>query len=205
MFIKKVQERFYQNAKTPHDLPWHREEPNKLLPKMISKRATPGRALDLGCGSGVFSVYMAKHGYEVTAVDFMTRALEMTNDRAKQEGIKIKTTQADLLNWKGDGTFDVILDFGCLHSLIGGDVDRYKTQITSWLSADGDYLLEHWGRRNFMDWRPIGPKRRAKENLIEIFSPELELVDSYEDLMTDVPFPFGPTVQGLCMWFKRRS
>ena len=201
--IKKVQERFYSKARKPEDLPWHRDEPNKLLPEVIRKRNRPGKALDLGCGSGVFSVYMAKHGYKVTALDFMARATEMAKDRALKEGVEINCIQTDLLKWKTENYYDIILDSGCLHSLIGGDVQQYKNQITSWLSPDGDYILEHWGRRNVFDWRPIGPKRRSKEELERLFSPELKLFHYYDDIMRGIPFPFGPTVQGLCLWFKR--
>src|SRR6185436_11670899 len=66
MFIRQFQEMFYRRAKTPKDLPWHRDAPDGFLPEVVEARAKPGRALDLGCGSGVFSVWLAKQGYQVT-------------------------------------------------------------------------------------------------------------------------------------------
>ena len=202
MFIKQVQEMFYKKAKAPEDVPWHTEEPYPFVVEVIKDRNKTGKALDLGCGTGVLSCYLAKQGYEVTALDFIPRAVEMAQDRAKRQGVKINFIQTDLLTWKTRDQFDVILDSGCLHSLIGGNIRKYKEQIVSWLAPDGDYVLGHWGKRNFLDWRPIGPTRRSKESLVKTFSPQLTLVDHQVKVMEGIPLPFGPTIQGLSLLFR---
>ena len=71
----------YGRAKTPSDLPWYREEPQDLLAEIGKTRERPGRALDVGCGSGMHAVWLAQQGWEVTGIDFTDRALEMA--RAK--------------------------------------------------------------------------------------------------------------------------
>ena len=40
-----------------------------MLAKAVATRQAKGRALDVGCGAGVFSVWLAQHGYAVTALD----------------------------------------------------------------------------------------------------------------------------------------
>ena len=45
-------------------------------------RLPPGRALDLGCGTGANLRYLASHGFEVTGVDFSTVALKVAHQRA---------------------------------------------------------------------------------------------------------------------------
>lgn len=204
MFIRQLQEMFYKRARSPKELPWHRDVPDGFLSEAIEARAAPGRALDLGCGSGVFSVWMAKKGYEVTGLDFIPRAIEMSKERARAEGVQVNWVNEDLLTWTAapPGQFDVVLDSGCLHSLIGGDVRRYREQLLRWLAPNGDYVLGHFGRRSFFDWRPVGPSRRTREQLEGLFTPELQVVKHEQSEMA-APLPIGPTVQGHAYWFRR--
>ncbi len=204
MFIRLTQEMFYKKAKTPKDLPWHRDEPDGFVLDAVAARGKPGRALDLGCGTGVFSVWLAQQGYEVTGLDFIPRAIEMSKERAASKGVQVNWVNADLLSWTVPDRFDVIVDSGCLHSLIGGRVSRYKEQLLRWLANDGDYVLGHFGKRHFFDWRPIGPKRRTRDQLVGFFAPELEVVKHQQSEMA-VPLPIGPIVQGHSFWFRRKS
>ena len=64
-------------------------------------------------------------------------------------------------------------------------------------------MLGHWGKRHQLDWRPIGPRRRSRRALVELFAPELVEHAHHEELMRDVPMPFGPTVLGVGLWMKR--
>ncbi len=205
MFDRQVQEMFYRRAKTPSDLPWHRDEPDRFLVEAIDQRGRPGpgRALDLGCGSGVFSVSLAKRGYEVTGIDLMPRAIEMAKERAKREDARVNWVNADLLGWTTPSTFDLILDSGCLHSLIGGDRARYRARLLSWLAPGGDYILGHFGKRGFLDWRPVGPARRTRREIVDFFAPALTEYKYEQQLMTGIPLPIGPTVQGQGFWFRR--
>jgi SAM-dependent methyltransferase len=204
MFDRQVQQMFYRKAKSPEDLPWHRNQPDRFLIDVIDSRNRPGNALDLGCGSGVFAVYMAKRGYHVTAIDFIPRAIEMARERAKRENASFDLVNADLLEWKTPLRFDLVLDSGCLHSLIGGDRSRYKAQLLSWLAPGGDFVLGHFGKRGFLDWRPVGPARRTRGEIVDFFSPELKELKYEQVLMTGIPLPIGPTVQGQGFWFRRR-
>lgn len=204
MFIRKTQEMFYKRARTPKDLPWHRDTPDGFILDVVESRGQRGRALDLGCGSGVFSVWLAKQGYDVTGLDFIPRAIDMSRQRAEAEGVQVNWVNADLLSWIAPGQFDVIVDSGCLHSLIGGDVARYKEQLLRWLAPDGDYVLGHFGKRHRLDWRPIGPKRRTREQLVRLFAPELKVVKHEQSEMA-VPLPIGPIVQGHSFWFRRQA
>jgi SAM-dependent methyltransferase len=203
MLDRLVMNKFYSRAKTPHDIPWHRDEPDPFLVDVVRTRARPGRALDLGCGTGSFSVYLAQQGYEVTGLDLFPRALEMGQSRAQRESVDVNWVQADLFDWQPPEPFDLVLDSGCLHSLVGGNLPRYKKQLLSWLAPGGDYVLGHWGKKNALDWLPIGPRRRTRESLVHLFSPELREFRAQQVLMTDIPKPFGPTVLGLAIWFKR--
>src|SRR5271169_6812324 len=56
----------------------------------------PGKALDLACGAGRNALWLAEHGWEVTAVDGAPAAIEILRTRATERGLKIKTVVADL-------------------------------------------------------------------------------------------------------------
>jgi methylase of polypeptide subunit release factors len=59
--------------------------PDPMLVEMIESRAiTPGRALEVGCGTGTDAIYLAQHGFEVIGVDVSRLAVE--NARAKSHG-----------------------------------------------------------------------------------------------------------------------
>ena len=89
--------------------------------------------------------------------------------------------------------FDLVYDSGCLHSLVGGNAALYKDKLLGFLLPGGSFVLEHWGKRHALDWRPIGPRRRSQSTIERMFAPELQLTETE---VTDfvAPLPFGPTV-----------
>jgi tellurite methyltransferase len=56
----------------------------------------PGKALDLACGAGRNALWLADHGWEVTAVDAADAAIEILQIRAEERGLKINALVADL-------------------------------------------------------------------------------------------------------------
>jgi SAM-dependent methyltransferase len=175
-------ERLYRRSASPERLPWHRDHPPKLLERLIARRTRKGRALDIGCGSGAFSVYLAQSGYDVTAVDFAAGAIEMTRRAAERAGVTIDLHHADMMTWSPETSFDLILDSGCMHGLRGERRERYKKNILSWLAVDGDFVLVHFGKRHRLDWHPFGPIRATRADILALYSPELvEIAHDEED------------------------
>jgi SAM-dependent methyltransferase len=196
-------EMIYTPAKRAEDLLWHCETPPTLLVRAVQQRNKPGKALDLGCGGGTNSAYLARQGYEVTALDFVPKAIEFARARAHEEALKIGFVVTDLLRWKAEHQFDVILDSGTLHTIPQRQLPRYKAQLLSWLAPAGDYILCHWGKRHPLDWHPFVPKRRKRRDLITLFSPPLREQAYEEEIGTNFPFPIGPKVLWQRFWFQR--
>jgi tellurite methyltransferase len=69
--------------------------PNPLVVE-TAKDLVPGKALDLACGTGRNALWLAEHGWKVTAVDGAPAAIEILNNRAADRGLKIETIVADL-------------------------------------------------------------------------------------------------------------
>jgi len=68
------------------------------------------KILDLGCGSGWLSVYLARLGFSVTGVDIASQAIELAKTWAKQENLSIEFSVADIVDMDfPEGTFDAVV------------------------------------------------------------------------------------------------
>ena len=200
---ERVMRRFYRSSRgDPSILPWHREEPANLLIDTVQSLSAGARVFDVGCGAGVFAVWMSSQGKQVTAIDLFPEAISMAQQRASQNGVDVTWVCADLFEFMPDAPYDLVFDSGCLHSLVGGQPSHYKEQLLRWMAPEGVFVLEHWGKRHRIDWRPIGPRRRSPSQLASLFGPELKL-DRVDENDFSAPLPFGPTVRGAVYRFSR--
>lgn len=122
------------------DIPWDSgRTPPELIVTLLS--LPPGRALDLGCGTGLNVCTLATGGWEATGVDFVPEAIA----RAKQRGCSAATfvvgdvSQLDKLPL--EGPFDLFLDMGCFHGLSDGQRDGYAHHVKRLAAPDARLLL----------------------------------------------------------------
>jgi len=102
----------------------------------------PGKALDLGCGTGTNIITLAKAGWETTGVDFAASAVFKARRKARQAGITADFRVGDVTRLEfPPQTFDLILDMGCFHGLEPGRRAVYARGVQSWLSPGGTFLL----------------------------------------------------------------
>jgi SAM-dependent methyltransferase len=84
-------------------------KPNRFLVAEVEGLA-PGRALDLACGEGQNTIWLAARGWRVTGVDFSEVAIAKARDRASREGRSIEFVCADLLDFEPTpGAFDLVV------------------------------------------------------------------------------------------------
>jgi SAM-dependent methyltransferase len=83
--------------------------PNPLLVE-VAERLTPGSAVDLGCGPGGDTIWLAQRGWQVTAVDISRTAVEGVLTRAAELGVadRVSAEQHDLARTFATGTFDLV-------------------------------------------------------------------------------------------------
>ncbi len=87
------------------------KEPSLFLVKHVDK-LPKGPALDIASGEGRHAVYLAKKGFQVEAVDISSVGLRKAQKLAAENGVKIKTVNADLNKYKiQPNTYKVILNF----------------------------------------------------------------------------------------------
>lgn len=193
----------YDWAQTWQDLPWAHAEPTLLLAEICRQRPA-GRALDLGCGAGTDSVYLAGRGWDVTALDFVPKALEYTRTRAAAAGATVTAIEADITTWEPPGTWELVLDHGLLHNLDPVRHTAYRTRVLQALGAAGDFLLLHWHPR--FPGQPngrLGPRRVERAEIEAFFAPELQLRYFALEEFEDLPDAVGGGMSQACYWFTR--
>jgi len=193
----------YDWAKSWQDLPWAHDEPTLFLAE-ICERRKPGRALDIGCGAGTDSVYLAKKGWDVTSLDFMPKALEFTQGRAREAGVTVRPVEADITEWVVPEPFDLVLDHGLLHNMDPVRYPAYRERVLKSVADDGDFVLLHWHPR--YPGQPsgrMGPLRVAREEILKFFAPDLQERFFAREEFEDLPDLVGGGMSQAYFWLRR--
>ncbi len=91
--------------------------PSRFLTEHIGfiKTLCPGRtALDIACGEGRNSVFLAHHGFKVTGLDISEAGIDKACKWMESEGLRIDFRVADLERYEFTGTYDLIINFNFL-------------------------------------------------------------------------------------------
>jgi len=155
----------YRRGQTPWDT-------NITPPEVMEfiEKTEPGRALDLGCGTGTNAITLARNGWQATGVDFVPKAIRTARRKAAAAGLKVSFHVADVTDL-GFLTvkYDYILDIGCLFTLKEMDRREYSRSVLRLLEPRGWYMLYAWMPRTFRG-RTTGI---SVEDVKRLFSPVL--------------------------------
>lgn len=99
-------EEFWNSRYAERDRIWS-GRPNAALVDAVAPLA-PGRVLDLGCGEGGDSVWLAEHGWTVSGLDVSATALDRARTEAESRGLAIDWVLADLATWEPTGEYDLV-------------------------------------------------------------------------------------------------
>ncbi|GAB6262572.1 class I SAM-dependent methyltransferase [Photobacterium sp. CCB-ST2H9] len=109
-----------------------------------------GRALDIGTGSAIWGIELAKRGWEVTGVDFAEKALERGRERVQAEGVEMTIVQGDVTRLSetdvGSG-FRLILDTGTFHDFNTEQQRDMARCVDALATPDATVILLCWPRR----------------------------------------------------------
>ncbi len=131
----------------------------------------PGKALDLGCGTGTNCLALSAARWRATGVDFAANAIRKARRKAEQAGLEADFHLADVTRLGFlRGPFDLILDIGCFHSIpAAGQVD-YRAHVQRLLASKGTYMLYVFYREPGSSGPGVVPEE------IEAFQPEFEIL-----------------------------
>jgi SAM-dependent methyltransferase len=142
--VKKQMDKIYSGLLLPlADIPWNRTEPPDILVELIeSRKISPCKAIDLGCGTGNYAIYLSSQGFDVTGVDISPKAIEIAKENARKKGIGCNFVVADLLEDFGQigETFDFAYDWELLHHIFPEKRKRYAENINMLLNLKAKYL-----------------------------------------------------------------
>lgn len=101
-----------------------------------------GRALDLGCGTGLNVLALARAGWQVTGVDFSIPAVIAARRRLKRAGMNAEIRMHSVTDVRGlAGPFDLLFDVGCYFGLPEADKAAYERNLSHLLVPGGDFLV----------------------------------------------------------------
>ena len=122
-----------------------------LLEREEQGREPPyGRALDVGTGSGIWGIELAKRGWDVTGVDCVEKALSRARERVEESGVEMKLVQGDVTRLSGPEVgsgFRLILDTGTFHDFDTEQQRGMARSVEALATEDATVILLCWPRR----------------------------------------------------------
>lgn len=180
--------------------PWDGHQLSARLRELVEGDAAiaAGKALDAGCGTGDTSIYLARHGWDVTGIDFVERALEKARLKGRQAGVDVRWLRGDVTRIGeygiGEG-FGLVTDNGLLHGLSDDARDAYVREISSLVADGGRLLILAFGVR-----KRRGPRGIDRQEVERRFAGGWELlatgIDPAASNLADDP---------ICFYDLRRS
>lgn len=128
----------YQSGRTGWDL----GQPNPVFHRVLkSGKFTPGKLLILCAGHGYDARMFARHGFEVTAVDFSSEAIqEMHNLEDPHAPLEILQTDIFEMPETMAGLYDYVLEYTCFCAIDPQRRNEYVEKITRLLKPGGTYI-----------------------------------------------------------------
>ncbi len=138
--LKKYQDIYSK----PNSAPWTYSQIPEELTDLIKNKilSSPGKVLEIGCGEGHQSIFLAKEGFNVTAIDESKNAIKFAKQNAVNQKVKVKFKVQEYRQIESyKEKFDFIFDWRFLHQLTDEiERDEYLKHISNLLKPMGKYL-----------------------------------------------------------------
>jgi SAM-dependent methyltransferase len=141
--------------------PWDSGIPPPELVELVEgpKAIRPGRALDIGCGTGTNCKYLLDHQWEVTGVDFVPQALNAA--KRKAPGARLLVGDVTKLSELGvSGPFNLMLDLGCFHAIPDARRDAYVSEVSHVAAPGATLLMFAFGEKG--PGTPVAPEEEIR-------------------------------------------
>ncbi|ONI91845.1 SAM-dependent methyltransferase [Saccharothrix sp. ALI-22-I] len=138
-FDKDYWEQHWQQAHHHKPAATDRSAPNPYLDRETGS-LTPGTALDAGCGAGAEAIWLASHGWHVTAADISPEALARAAERATNSEVseRVRWIEADLTVWDPGKRFDLVTTHYAHPAM---PQLAFYDRISAWVAPGGTLLI----------------------------------------------------------------
>jgi SAM-dependent methyltransferase len=161
------------------ELPWDTGVPDEQLVAAVDRGlVAPGRALEVGCGTGTNALWLAQRGFDVVAVDVAPLAIDAARRKAPP-GARCEFVALDFLtDDPPHAPFDFVFDRGCFH-VFDDDETRaqFAARVAALLAPGGQWLSLIGSTEGGP--RETGPPRRGARDVLHAIEPVLELVEMH--------------------------
>jgi ubiquinone/menaquinone biosynthesis C-methylase UbiE len=156
----------------PEFLPWEHGKPRRVLVELVdSGRVVPSKTLDLCCGVGSNTVYLAKKGFDVAAIDISDKAVEYARDKAHRAKVNIHFLVGDFLNLPfRSEEFRFAFDFGCFHHVEVKDRINFIKGVCRVLRPESTFFLVCFSYKNGPAWNHF-----TKGQIVGLFKDYFEI------------------------------
>jgi SAM-dependent methyltransferase len=158
------------------ELPWDTDAPDlHLIDFVRTGTILPGRALEIGSGTGTNALWLAAQGFDVLGLDVSERAVEMAAAKAGPNTPRVTFALHDFLEDTLAGPFDFVFDRGCFHVFDEPEQRaRFARHVADVLRPEGVWLSLIGSTEG--PAREHGPPRRSARDIIDAVEPFLEVV-----------------------------
>ena len=109
--IREMAARDWNEQYVRGELPWDSDEPDPHLVDLVrAGTIAPGRALEVGSGTGTNALWLATQGFDVLGIDVSIRAVEMADAKAGRDAPRVTFSLHDFLEDTLAGPFDFAFD-----------------------------------------------------------------------------------------------
>lgn len=171
-----TKDRFIKHYKEGH-MPWAHKNPDFNLVETIEQwKIAPCKTLEIGCGTGTDSLWLAERGFEVTALDVSEIAIEMAMINAKKTNADCHFRVLDFLDVQlGSAPFDFVFDRGYFHSYDSENIrSKIAKKIAKYLDTGGLWLSLIGSCDS--PPRETGPPMRSAKNIVLAVEPYFEIL-----------------------------
>jgi ubiquinone/menaquinone biosynthesis C-methylase UbiE len=138
----------------------------------------PGRAIDIGCGTGTNVITLANAGWNITGIDFAPRAIQIARQKLNQAGVQAKLILGDATKLEGiNGPFDFALDLGCFHGIPQDGRLKYLEGLDRVLAPNGFWLMY-----GFLKSDPLQKRSGLLETDIDLIASRLTFLSRRDGL-----------------------
>jgi ubiquinone/menaquinone biosynthesis C-methylase UbiE len=174
-------------GRTPCDHRFTETEMNFLLGRVHAG----DRVLDMGCGTGRFTVPMAEHGADVTGLDISPSMLSQLEATARDRGARVSTCEGDMADLPfDDDRFDVVTSMLALMHIPVEDRQQVFLEVARVLKPGGRFVL---GVKNEQFERLSHVDRFASMDITDVRNKQLIFTETRDGQILSAPWhSFAP-------------